>query len=58
MTPGGINGKLHGELSTRGTYAHFETAMDRVQARLDGRTDEYRPTRWMNSSCGPHSRFR
>lgn len=37
MTPGGINEQLHTELSNRGSYAHYEVALDRVLKRIEGR---------------------
>ncbi|MGU7769048.1 pyrroline-5-carboxylate reductase [Burkholderia sp. MR1-5-21] len=36
MTPGGINEQLHAELSSRGSYAHYEEALDRVLKRIEG----------------------
>ncbi|MXN76044.1 pyrroline-5-carboxylate reductase [Burkholderia sp. 4701] len=38
MTPGGLNAQLHAELSSRGTYAHYGDALDRVLARIEGRS--------------------
>ncbi|WP_407277619.1 pyrroline-5-carboxylate reductase [Aromatoleum evansii] len=37
MTPGGLNEQLHSELSSRGAYAHYGIALDRVLARIQGR---------------------
>ncbi|HKT99016.1 MAG TPA: pyrroline-5-carboxylate reductase [Paraburkholderia sp.] len=37
MTPGGLNEQLHDELTRRGSYAHYQEALDRVLARVEGR---------------------
>ena len=37
MTPGGLNEQLHAELTRRGSYAHYEEALDRVLMRVEGR---------------------
>ncbi|MFK4445398.1 pyrroline-5-carboxylate reductase [Caballeronia udeis] len=37
MTPGGINEQLHGELSGKGTYSHYQEALDNVLRRIEGR---------------------
>ncbi|NMG46144.1 pyrroline-5-carboxylate reductase [Aromatoleum toluvorans] len=38
MTPGGLNEQVHAELSSRGAYGHYANALDRVLARIQGRT--------------------
>ncbi len=38
MTPGGLNEQLHAELTERGTYTHYEEALDRVLERVVGVT--------------------
>ncbi|HDR8925045.1 pyrroline-5-carboxylate reductase [Burkholderia vietnamiensis] len=38
MTPGGLNEQLHAELSSHGAYDHYGKALDRVLARVQGRT--------------------
>lgn len=36
MTPGGINEQVHAELSQRGTYTHYDDALDRILKRIEG----------------------
>jgi pyrroline-5-carboxylate reductase len=38
MTPGGLNEQVHSELSAGGAYGHYGHALDRVFARIQGRT--------------------
>ncbi|KAA1011479.1 pyrroline-5-carboxylate reductase [Paraburkholderia panacisoli] len=37
MTPGGLNEQVHTELSRRGTYAHYNQALDEVMRRIKAR---------------------
>lgn len=38
MTPGGLNEQLHAELSSQSAYDHYDSALDRVLARVQGRS--------------------